>query len=148
MQFKLNNRPLFLFFFHQTTIPSYFTYNECTDGSSACTYYSVRIGPNADNDSFVDFYLETSAKGYAAVGFSKNRKMVLSLVTQLNLIIFRKIYPLCYRCFIHIVRRHRSLCLEVEVVWWVTRVFFTRTVWLNTGRAVAFDVTLNAWTQR
>ena len=74
----INSIIRFFFIPGQNTKPSYFTYNECTDGSSACTYYSVRIGPNADNDSFVDFYLETSAKGYAAVGFSKNRNMVLS----------------------------------------------------------------------
>ncbi len=32
--------------------------------------------PNSENDSFVDFYLEGNLKGWVAVGFSMNTKMV------------------------------------------------------------------------
>lgn len=52
-----------------------------SDSNGGNCKYIARIGPNLDNNSFVDFYLETTAIGYIAVGFSLDRTMVRYLYT-------------------------------------------------------------------
>ena len=43
----------------------------------SCDVYAA-MGPNAANDDFLDIYLEGTADGWVAVGFSKDTSMVCS----------------------------------------------------------------------
>ena len=45
----------------------------CTKAN--CTYY-VAMGPNAEDDKFLDVYLQGTADGWVAVGFSHTTLMV------------------------------------------------------------------------
>lgn len=51
--------------------------NNCIEGTdgSRCDAF-LRMAPNEDNSSFIDFYLEGSLKAWVAVGFSENKNMV------------------------------------------------------------------------
>ena len=40
-----------------------------------CDYY-VAMGPNAEDSEFLDVYLQGTAEGWVAVGFSHNQQMV------------------------------------------------------------------------
>ena len=37
------------------------------------------MGPNTDNSNYLDVYMEGTAEGWMAVGFSENRMMVSSI---------------------------------------------------------------------
>ncbi len=42
---------------------------------SKCDIF-VRMAPNKENESYVDFYMEGSLPGWVAVGFSNDKTMV------------------------------------------------------------------------
>ena len=53
--------------------------DNCVDGKdgSKCDIF-LRMAPNKDNGSFVDFYLEGNLTGWVAVGFSNDQNMASS----------------------------------------------------------------------
>lgn len=51
--------------------------DRCVDGTdgSKCDIF-LRMAPNRENNTFVDFYMEGNMTGWVAVGFSMDDKMV------------------------------------------------------------------------
>ena len=63
-----------------------------TNGSKCNTY--LRMAPNLENDSFIDFYLEGNLQGWVAVGFSKDKFMVYVTVISVSINIAVQTYNL------------------------------------------------------
>ena len=73
-----------MFFSFQDDLPNlvYFALpsHDCLNGTdgSKCDVF-LRMAPNKENKSFVDFYLEGNLKGWVAVGFSNDQNMVYAI---------------------------------------------------------------------